>query len=77
MVPRAQMDVIDIADRPDEFLPHVIATAHSRFPVIEGERDNVIGILHAKDLLRLYGSKPPDVRDLLRARRSSFPSRSA
>ena len=67
MVPRSQMDVIDIADRPDEFLPHVIATGHSRLPVIENERDNVIGILHAKDLLRLYGSNPPGLRSLLRA----------
>jgi magnesium and cobalt transporter len=66
MVPRSQMDVIDIAQAPAQFLPHVIATAHSRFPVIEGERDNVIGILHAKDLLRLYADDPPEVRDMLR-----------
>ena len=66
MVPRAQMDVIDIAQAPDEFIPKVIATAHSRFPVIEGERDNIIGILHAKDLLRLSTDEKPDVRALLR-----------
>ncbi len=66
MVPRAQMDVIDIAQPPAEFLPQLIATAHSRFPVIEGERDNVIGILHAKDLLRLYTGEQVDLRDLLR-----------
>jgi magnesium and cobalt transporter len=66
MVPRAQMDVIDITRAPDEFVPHVVATAHSRFPVVEGERDNVIGILHAKDLLRLYTPEKPEVRDLLR-----------
>ncbi|HEY5633550.1 MAG TPA: transporter associated domain-containing protein [Burkholderiaceae bacterium] len=66
MVPRSQMDVIDVGDAPARFLPHVIATAHSRFPVIEGERDNVVGILHAKDLLRLYGDDPPEVRDMLR-----------
>ncbi len=66
MVPRAQMDVIDIGQSPEEFIPFVISTGHSRFPVIEGERDNVIGILHSKDLLKLYGDEPADVRDLLR-----------
>ncbi len=66
MVPRAQMDVIDISEAADLFIPKVIAAAHSRFPVVEGERDNVIGILHAKDLLRLSTSEKVDVRDLLR-----------
>ena len=66
MVPRAQLDVIDVGQSPAQFLPRVIATGHSRFPVVEGERDNVIGILHAKDLLRLYTEDPPDLRDLLR-----------
>ncbi|HPA90224.1 MAG TPA: transporter associated domain-containing protein [Quisquiliibacterium sp.] len=67
MVPRSQMDVIDVSDPPASFLPRVIETGHSRFPVIEHERDNVIGVLHAKDLLRLYGSDPPALRTLLRA----------
>ncbi|MGA0794817.1 MAG: HlyC/CorC family transporter, partial [Quisquiliibacterium sp.] len=66
MVPRAQMDVIDVTQSLEQFMPKVVATAHSRFPVIEGERDNVIGILHAKDLLRLYSDDPPELRDLLR-----------
>ena len=66
MVPRAQMDVIDISQPREVFLPRVIATAHSRFPVVEGDRDNVLGILHAKDLLRLYTDEGVDVRDLLR-----------
>jgi magnesium and cobalt transporter len=66
MVPRAQMDVIDIEQSADQFVPFVIRTGHSRFPVIEGERDNVLGILHSKDLLKLYGPEPADVRDLLR-----------
>jgi magnesium and cobalt transporter len=66
MVTRAQMDVIDITEPPEQFVPFVIRTAHSRFPVVEGERDNVIGILHAKDLLRLYVDEEVDVRDLLR-----------
>jgi magnesium and cobalt transporter len=66
MVPRTQMDVIDIAQPASEFIPFVIRTAHSRFPVIEGGRDNVIGILHAKELLRLYADDAASVRELLR-----------
>jgi len=67
MVPRAQMDLIDIRDTPDRFIPHVIATAHSRFPVIDRDRDDVIGILLAKDLLRYYaGEEEFNVRDMLR-----------
>ncbi|MBN9459991.1 MAG: CBS domain-containing protein [Burkholderiales bacterium] len=66
MVPRAQMDVIDIGQPLEAFLPKVIETAHSRFPVVEGDRDNVLGILHAKELLRLYLDERIDVRDLLR-----------
>jgi magnesium and cobalt transporter len=66
MVPRSQMDVIDVAQPASEFMPNVIATAHSRFPVVDGERDNVIGILHAKELLRLYADDSINVRDLLR-----------
>jgi len=66
MVPRAQMDVIDITAPREQFVPFVIGTAHSRFPVVESERDNVIGILHAKDLLRLYVDEQVGVRDLLR-----------
>ena len=67
MVPRAQMDVIDIHETPDKFIPQVIATAHSRFPVIDKSRDDVIGILLAKDLLRYYaGEEEFNVRDMLR-----------
>jgi len=67
MIPRAQMDVIDINETPDRFVPLVIATAHSRFPVIEKNRDDVIGVLLAKDLLRYYaGEEEFKVRDMLR-----------
>jgi len=66
MVPRSQMDVIDISQPPESFMPHVIDTAHSRFPVIEGDRDNILGILHAKELLKLTYDEDADVRDLLR-----------
>ena len=67
MIPRAQMDVVDIGETPDKFIPTVISTAHSRFPVIDRERDNVLGILLAKDLLRYYaGEEEFRVRDMLR-----------
>ncbi|MDP1592725.1 MAG: transporter associated domain-containing protein [Gallionella sp.] len=66
MIPRAQMDVIDIVQPPEAFIPFVIEAAHSRFPVIEGDKDNIIGILLAKDLLRYYAGEEFDVRDMLR-----------
>jgi magnesium and cobalt transporter len=45
MIPRAQMDVIDINDAPEKFIPFVIETAHSRFPVIDKDQDDVIGFI--------------------------------
>ena len=66
MVPRAQMDVIDINDAPEVFIPHMIETAHSRFPVIDKDRDDIIGILLAKDLLRHYAEDDADIRGMLR-----------
>jgi magnesium and cobalt transporter len=66
MIPRSQMDVIDISDPPDKFVPFVIETAHSRFPVVEDNKDDVIGILLAKDLLRYYAGEEFNVRDMLR-----------
>lgn len=66
MIPRAQMDVIDIALSPEAFIPFVIETAHSRFPVIDGDKDHIIGILLAKDLLRYYAGEEFNVRDMLR-----------
>jgi len=66
MVPRSQMDVIDITKPIEEWMPYVLETAHSRFPAIEGERDKVVGILLAKDLLRYYAEESFDVRTKLR-----------
>jgi magnesium and cobalt transporter len=66
MVPRARMDVIDIDDPLEKFLPVMIQTAHSRFPVIDGNRDAVIGILLAKDLLRAYAGAELRLREILR-----------
>jgi magnesium and cobalt transporter len=66
MIPRSQMDMIDVADSPEKFIPFVIETSHSRFPVFEDNRDNVIGILLAKDLLRFYAEESFNVREMLR-----------
>ena len=67
MVPRAQVDFIDINEPVEKFIPQVISTAHSRFPVIHQNRDDVIGILLAKDLLRHYaGEEEFNVREMLR-----------
>ncbi len=66
MVPRAQMDVIDVATPPEKIINTVIEAAHSRFPVIAENRDDVIGILLAKELLRFFSGKEFDLRDTLR-----------
>lgn len=67
MVPRSQMDIVDISETPEKFIPFVIEAAHSRFPVTEGSEDNIIGILLAKDLLRYYASEEEfAMRNMLR-----------
>ncbi|MFZ6771302.1 HlyC/CorC family transporter [Undibacterium sp. SXout7W] len=66
MIPRSQMDVIDISKPIEEWMPEVLSTAHSRFPAIDGDRDKVVGILLAKDLLRYYAEEVFEVRDMLR-----------
>jgi magnesium and cobalt transporter len=66
MIPRSQMDMIDGGESPEKFIPFVIETAHSRFPVFEDNRDNVIGILLAKDLLRFYAEEEFNLREMLR-----------
>jgi magnesium and cobalt transporter len=67
MVARSQMDMIEVGEAPEAFIPRVIETAHSRFPVFEGNRDTVLGILLAKDLLKYYAhAEAFNVRDLLR-----------
>jgi magnesium and cobalt transporter len=60
------MDLLDIDAPYDELLHLVIATGHSRFPVYEGQRENVIGILMAKDLLKLQRAPELNLRTLLR-----------
>lgn len=66
MVAATRMDLIDIASPVDDVVNTVIDTAHSRFPVFEGERENVIGILMAKDLLKLQRAPELNLRTLLR-----------
>jgi magnesium and cobalt transporter len=56
MVPRSQMVVIDIEDDFNKILSTIVESGHSRFPVTGADRDEVLGILLAKDLLRLFGS---------------------
>ena len=66
MVPATQMDMVNIEDDYDVLMHGVIDTAHSRFPVFEGERENIIGILMAKDLLKLQRAPELNIRALLR-----------
>ena len=66
MVAAPRMDLLHIDAPFDELLHVVINTAHSRFPVYQGERENIIGILMAKDLLKLQRSPELNIRALLR-----------
>ena len=67
MVPRAQMGIMNISDPIKTIIEFAIETSHSRFPVIGEDKDDVIGILHAKDLLSYYENNDEfDLRDTLR-----------
>jgi len=66
MVAAPRMDLVDIDSPYDDLLHLVIDTAHSRFPVYEGDRENIIGILLAKDLLKLQRAPELNIRALLR-----------
>ena len=69
MIPRSQMVVIDIDEDFDEIIRVIVESGHSRFPVTGEDRDEVLGILLAKDLLRYFGSdeaKDVPIRKLLR-----------
>jgi magnesium and cobalt transporter len=69
MIPRSQMVVIDINQPFEDILKTIVESGHSRFPVIGEDRDEVLGILLAKDLLRHFGSeaaKDISIRRLLR-----------
>ena len=67
MITRSQMSVVKAGDSLERIIPYIIETAHSRFPVIDGDKDTILGILHAKDLLKYIGSSEPfDLESLLR-----------
>jgi magnesium and cobalt transporter len=66
MVAAPRMELLSIDAPFDELLHQVIGTAHSRFPVYEGDRENIIGILMAKDLLKLQRAPELNIRALLR-----------
>lgn len=66
MVSRSRMDMLDINQPLSELMPVIIETGHSRFPVYEGDRDNILGILLAKDLLLALSDNQLDVRALVR-----------
>ena len=66
MVPFARMDVLDADQALEALLPQVLETAHSRFPVFEGSRENIIGVFMTKDLLRYMLNPALTLRDLLR-----------
>ncbi len=57
MIPRISIDFININDNIDNIINKIILTRHSRFPVIDGELGNVIGILHTKDLFSIVKTK--------------------
>ena len=66
MVPATRMDLVNIDEPFDVMLHGVIETAHSRFPVYQNERENIIGVLLAKDLLKLQRAPELNIRALLR-----------
>lgn len=69
MIPRSQMVVLERNTLPEEMLPMIIGSGHSRFPVIGDSRDEVIGILLAKDMLRYFKEGEDvglNIRELLR-----------
>jgi magnesium and cobalt transporter len=71
MIPRSQVTAINVTQRPEDCLPIILETAHSRYPVIDDNLDDVIGILLVKDLLPLLKGNPQEreafeLRDVLR-----------
>jgi len=64
MIPRSQMVVIERDQSVDEMLNVIIGSGHSRFPVIGDDRDEILGILLAKDLLKFFGDASQETLDL-------------
>lgn len=67
MIPRNQVDVLDINDSIEYLISKILKTGHSRFPVIDGEISKILGVFHSKDLIR-YMNNPEgfDLRSYLR-----------
>src|SRR6202142_4525699 len=68
MVPRSQLVFVERDEPADKLVARVVESGHSRFPVIGGDRDQILGILLAKDLLRLQsaGDEPFEIREFMR-----------
>lgn len=66
MIPRSRIDMLDISKPLSELLPIIIETGHSRFPVYEDDRDNIVGILLSKDLLLSINNSDIDIATLIR-----------
>ena len=66
MVAAPKMDVLNVESSYEDLLHQIIETGHSRFPVYEGERENIIGILLAKDLLKRQRAPELNIRTLIR-----------
>lgn len=61
MIPRSQMITLDLEDSPEDFIPAMIESGHSRFPVVSEDKDHVEGILLAKDLLQLLTNRDQEI----------------
>jgi magnesium and cobalt transporter len=61
MIPRSQMITLDILDKPEDFIPAMIESGHSRFPVVSEDKDHIEGILLAKDLLSLLIDRDQEI----------------
>ncbi len=69
MVPRTDIICADIADGTDEVVRLIVEMGHSRIPIYEHDKDNIIGIVHAKDLIRFMSpscGEPPEIQSVMR-----------
>ena len=69
MVPRSQVNAVDFSEPREVWLPKLIESGHSRLPAVEDDMDNVLGILHAKDLLKILVDPKTNPKTLLRPAR--------
>ena len=69
MVPRSQVNAVDFSEPREVWLPKLIESGHSRLPAVEDDMDNVLGILHAKDLLKILVDPKTNPKTLMRPAR--------